>query len=1235
MTFPTYAHARSSSTSSHPSLSLHSHAPPSPSPSPLSAAAATPDTGAIPLGRHRRTLFTALIDTGPSTASAGATRRCKDEEEEQETLAPVPATVRARSRHPTALVVFFILLTLNCLLSSISTTSRNHDHNHNHNHNHNSNSNKNKNNPLQLFLPCEANPRSSNGNKRVDAPSSDDFAPLTGPDFAFTSQTLLGSLSDARQYVDGALATQKLVAAPMIPIHRQMWPGVNLRTAYFGNNYSADKISQVPQLLQAGMRRLVIDLWWDAAGVGWQLCPRIKRDVGQLRSVRLALEQEQLDLEALLQVQRMGSHQVEAQEQKQQQDVLLEPLPSSTAASEALLLTTSTNPLVPTSAVLSPQSFSDHKYDHIPEHKRRLQQDEHHQQHENDIEFLEKRATLDRGKDEIQTPQQQQQQQRRTSRKDVGLGDKRCAQVDQHDNKSGKSYPPTTNSININQKKAHAAAHKKGANREKEDYNDEYDYGDEGKDGYRGEGEDEKDDQEDADDDKDKARAKDESFSRTRRRQRTHSESRDWFRKKRPHQRPAIKVKSVAQDQVHGNSNENITASEIPANNKRLAEAHAHRGSLHRLAMSKGKVAAYDKSLARDQTVDGITCSTGEDLTMLLQELQSWIQQTSENELEDVLLIILNLNEFGNNSLGSRPPPHPTPTPSPTPSPVPTPINGTNITTEALAVNNTVLWPLSDEAFFQALKSPNTNKIVEALLPNIPSLKDLFMDAFPSLIYSPTQLEMDRADLLTSWWKSSPVGLDYYNTTMDPLTGRISAPAGWPTSLYLTEVIKRRIVVGIGVDNLVTNTTYNVTDDYTTLYSPDVLGPSMSNSSLLRISSSLIKDKCEFPVPGVAMIPTGTEDNSTNVTTMGNSSDKITSEVSWSFSSMSDSDLAPWSFDSGQLATSCGFSALVNDSSHVLTYSEHAAMTIWSWDLDQPPLNQTRSRDRRCGAMQSNGRWAVQDCNMKLPVACRQLNTSSKWIIYDKGANNYRDVTCPEGYKFDVPRTARENQILYTTLLSYWNDTTPSFYALLIDRQRYEQQLVELDAKGPYGAILNTASSSALSRTPQKKEGDDGSYVDDHNENGGDFDEERKERSSTYSQYHRHEQPLKDKEKVGVTTTKELADKAPPFSLSPQQITGMIPGGGMVWIDISSWQTAGCWVPGGMHGICPYQAPDNTVALQEIIKVSSISGVIVLLLVGTFLYLKCRRNVRLRKANKRRANVRNKIMRTEVETVPA
>lgn len=132
-------------------------------------------------------------------------------------------------------------------------------------------------------------------------------------------------------------------------------------------------------------------------------------------------------------------------------------------------------------------------------------------------------------------------------------------------------------------------------------------------------------------------------------------------------------------------------------------------------------------------------------------------------------------------------------------------------------------------------------------------------------------------------------------------------------------------------------------------------------------------------------------------------------------------------------------------------------------------------------------------------------------MINEKGAANYRDVTCPEGYMFDVPRTSRENQELYHTLLRYWNVTAPAFYA-----------------------------------SESSKDG-----------------------------------------RMNVTAM-ETIESAPPL----KAITG-IPGGGLIWIDISSWQTAGCWVPGGVHGICPYREPDNTVALQEIIKVSTIGKALV------------------------------------------
>ncbi|KAG0016148.1 hypothetical protein BGZ80_009408 [Entomortierella chlamydospora] len=488
---------------------------------------------------------------------------------------------------------------------------------------------------------------------------------------------------------------------------------------------------------------------------------------------------------------------------------------------------------------------------------------------------------------------------------------------------------------------------------------------------------------------------------------------------------------------------------------------------------------------------------------------------------------------------------------------------------------------------------------------------------------------MDRADLESSWWKDGPVGLDYYNTTTDPITGIVSAPTGWPTSLYLTDVIKRRIVVGFGSNNLQANTTYNVTDDFTTLYAPGILGPSKTNSSLLQISSSFDSQDCDNLMPGIMMVPTGSEGTVNQIESQADGNETAYTEVTWAFSSMSDSDSSPWTYSSGQTATTCGYSALVKSRTPVLSFSEQTAMTIWSWDLDQPPANQTFSPDRRCGVMQSNGRWAAQDCNRRLPVACRKTNTSGEWIINDRTAN-YRDVTCPVGYNFDLPRTAHENELLYTALLNYWNATVPSAFASFLEYQGWRaQNPIQLIRR----SVLNVEDSDImLQKRYRRDEGDE----DEREENGidddGDYGSADSGNEGSKNQKRRPPSSSSLPNLKPRNLRYRISEREGAMLKSSQetmQLLATIPGlpnDGMIWIDISSWQTAGCWVPGGPHGICPYREPDNTVAIQDIIRVSTI---------GIFLYLNCRRNVRIRKSNKRRAAVRNKIMLTEVETVPA
>ncbi|KAF9188218.1 hypothetical protein BGZ51_000745 [Haplosporangium sp. Z 767] len=960
--------------------------------------------------------------------------------------------------------------------------------------------------PLLLIQPCYAAAavRNSDPNQRVDAPSPDDFTPLTGPEFAYTKQTPLGLLEDARKYADGALATQKLVAAPLIPIDRQLWIGVDTKTAYFGNNFGGEKISKVPQLLQAGMRRLVLDLWWDGTSLGWQLCPRQKRDGSQLSMVRMALEQGQQTLESSLPLQRMGNLQTTPQDHVDSgRDSLPASQPLSSLSSSSSVSTLVHSSTFPHSPTLSKRTFLENAN---PERRNFFH---------------------DTNDNKLGTRQMDMKKRAEKPKEHAG-------QEEEHSGKKSLRPHRSTPGSSSSSRKAKHLSHT------------------------------------------------------------------------RQHSRPAIRPKmsvDLDQDQQHKAAASKSIASTSPTNINVATGSRARQpqGEMHRLAMNEGMVSSYDRSAALDRTMDGIVCSTGEDLVMLLQGLQSWIEETSEDELEDVLLLILNLNELNDSNARPQPPTPTAPVSSLLPSPSSTP---TNIT--AAMGGQAPSQLLSDEDFFRRLASPNTNRTLKAQMPNIVSLKDLFLDAFPSLIYSPTQLDMDRADLKGSWWKNGPVGLDYYNTTTDPSTKRIQAPTGWPTSSYLTEVIKRRIVIGIGANNLRTNTSYNITDDFTIFHRPNVLGQSMTDSGLLRISSSLDQMTCNFPVPGVMMMPTGSELNMSDIMSMRNSSDDVTTEVTWSFSSMSDSDAQPWSFSSGQLATTCGFSALIEGRVSALTFSEQTAMSIWSWDLNQPPLNQTRSRDRRCGAMQGNGRWVVQDCNMKLPVACRQVGTSIKWIIYEKGAANYRDVKCPDGYTFDVPRTARENQALYSTLREHWNITSPNYRSSLMAQQNHKRSAKLQDINSPLAY-----SDELLVETAHHKRYFPGKDDDSDQEDG---------------RLEEHGEP-RIKGRSELTAKDVTREELPPIS-------GVLDGG-MIWIDISSWQTAGCWVPGGIHGSCPYQDPDNTVALQEIIKVSSIGGMIILILAGIFLYLKCRRNVRLRKANKRRANVRTKIMRTEVETVPA
>ncbi|GAB5588120.1 Maintenance of telomere capping protein 6 [Umbelopsis nana] len=75
-----------------------------------------------------------------------------------------------------------------------------------------------------------------------------------------------------------------------ISINRIQWPAINLASGFFGNNYTDVKVLNIASVLQAGYRRLVLDLYWQSDRGNWQLCPTNIPDAAF--SQRLALTPE-------------------------------------------------------------------------------------------------------------------------------------------------------------------------------------------------------------------------------------------------------------------------------------------------------------------------------------------------------------------------------------------------------------------------------------------------------------------------------------------------------------------------------------------------------------------------------------------------------------------------------------------------------------------------------------------------------------------------------------------------------------------------------------------------------------------------------------------------------------------------------------------------------------------------------------------------------------------------------
>ncbi|KNE66742.1 hypothetical protein AMAG_11239 [Allomyces macrogynus ATCC 38327] len=85
------------------------------------------------------------------------------------------------------------------------------------------------------------------------------------------------------------------------------------------------------------------------------------------------------------------------------------------------------------------------------------------------------------------------------------------------------------------------------------------------------------------------------------------------------------------------------------------------------------------------------------------------------------------------------------------------------------------------------------------------------------------------------------------------------------------------------------------------------------------------------------------------------------------------------------------------------------------------------------------------------------------------------------------------------------------------------------------------------------------------------------------------------------------------------------------WVYFSDASTDGCWVVGSAK--CAYSGPDAE-QVQQIIAVSLGAGLIVLIVVAVFVWVKCRRYLRVSKMARRQSMVKKRLAELEEVTVP-
>lgn len=285
------------------------------------------------------------------------------------------------------------------------------------------------------------------------------------------------------------------------------------------------------------------------------------------------------------------------------------------------------------------------------------------------------------------------------------------------------------------------------------------------------------------------------------------------------------------------------------------------------------------------------------------------------------------------------------------------------------------------------------------------SLATLFREELSNLLYTPSMLNTDRTDLNSSWYSVPAVQqplASYYTTNVDR-DSFYSTPDGWPSESYVQNSQGIRLLVGLGsIDPQMRD--YDTTDDQEFIFQP---GDLESIPKLRATSSGDVIDGCKPDL-------------------------KIDSFLSLNASWAISGDIADFDYPEAQEAplepllnltsnlASCGISPILNTTiqnatadTNISVYQNIPYSAIWSWASGEP-RNSSNGSSFRCAALDPslNGEWHVDDCSGHKNVACRSDRPFDWRLSKSPVPFTSADSACPEGTRFDVPRTGIENRYL-------------------------------------------------------------------------------------------------------------------------------------------------------------------------------------------------------------------------------